>query len=93
LNIQKHIKIYGKVQGVGYRYWLKSFAIEYGIFGWVKNNINGEVEAVLIGNEDVVNNLIEQCYMGPPESNVEKILTDNSNDIYDIKSFEIITNN
>ena len=52
MNIQKHIKIYGNVQGVGYRYWLQSFALEYEIYGWVKNNVEGEVEAVLIGEED-----------------------------------------
>ncbi|MFL2569065.1 MAG: acylphosphatase [Gammaproteobacteria bacterium] len=93
MNIQKHIKIYGKVQGVGYRNWLQSFAIEYGVFGWVKNNVNGEVEAVLIGQEEVVSSLIEQCYMGPPNSNVEKILIEDSDDIYDLRSFEIVTDN
>ena len=81
------------MQGVGYRNWLQSFAIEYGVFGWVKNNINGEVEAVLIGQEDVVSSLIEQCYMGPPNSNVEKILIEDSGDMYDLRSFEIVSDN
>ncbi len=81
------------MQGVGYRNWLQSFAIEYGVFGWVKNNINGEVEAVLIGQEDVVSSLIEQCYMGSPNSNVEKILIEDSDDMYDLRSFEIVSDN
>ena len=81
------------MQGVGYRNWLQSFAIEYGVFGWVKNNVNGEVEAVLIGQEEVVSSLIEQCYMGPPNSNVEKILIEDSNDAHDLRSFEILTDN
>ena len=81
------------MQGVGYRNWLRSFAIEYGASGWVKNNINGEVEAVLIGQEDVVSSLIEQCYMGPPSSNVEKILIEDSDDMYDLRSFEIVSDN
>jgi len=93
LNIKKHIKIYGKVQGVGYRNWLQSFAIKYGVFGWVKNNVGGEVEAVLIGQEDVINGLIEQCYMGPPNSNVEKILITDSDDPHDLRSFEVVTDN
>ena len=87
------MKIYGKVQGVGYRKWLQSFAIEYGVFGWVKNNVNGEVEAVLIGQEEVVSSLIEQCYMGSPNSNVEKILIEDFDDVYDLRSFEILTDN
>lgn len=93
MRIEKHIKIYGKVQGVGYRYWLKSFSIKYGIFGWVKNNIGGEVEAILIGEEEVVLNLIEQCYMGSPKSNVEKIIVSTSYDSYNLHSFEINSDN
>ena len=81
------------MQGVGYRNWLQSFAIEYGVFGWVKNNVNGDVEAVLIGQEDVVSSLIEQCYMGPPNSNVEKILIEDSDDVYELRSFEILADN
>ena len=96
MNIQKHIKIYGNVQGVGYRYWLQSFALEYEIYGWVKNNIEGEVEAVLIGEEEVVINLIEQCYLGPPNANVNKIIVEDisdMNDKYNLRSFEIVTDN
>lgn len=96
MNIQKHIFVYGKVQGVGYRHWLKSFANDFGVFGWVKNNVSGEVEAMLIGPEEVVTSLIEQCYMGPPESNVTKIIVNNTlewNDIHDLRTFEIFTDN
>ena len=96
MNIQKHIKIYGNVQGVGYRYWLQSFALEYEIYGWVKNNVEGEVEAVLIGEEEVVINLIEQCYLGPPNANVKKIIVEDildMNDKYNLRSFEIVTDN
>ena len=48
--MKKHIIIKGKVQGVGFRYWLYKAAIQRNINGWVKNKISGEVEAVLIGN-------------------------------------------
>ena len=92
-KIRKHIKIFGKVQGVGYRLWLQSFAIQYGVFGWVRNNSNAEVEAFMVGDEEIITNLIEQCYMGPPDSSVEKILISDSNDDYDAKSFEIMTDN
>ena len=93
MKIQKHIKIYGKVQGVGYRCWLKTFAIKYEIFGWVKNNLGGEVEAVLIGQEEEITNLIELCYMGSPDANVEKIIVNNWNNQYDVHSFKIISDN
>lgn len=88
---KKHIKVFGKVQGVGYRFWLQTFATRYGVSGWVKNKKTGEVEALLIGEEEVITNLIEQCYMGPSKSNVKYILVDNFKDNYEIKSFEILS--
>ena len=51
---------------------------------------------MLIGPEEVVTSLIEQCYMGPPESNVTKIIVNNTlewNDIHDLRTFEIFTDN
>ena len=94
--IQKHIFVYGKVQGVGYRQWLKSFANDFHVVGWVKNNASGEVEAMLIGQEEIVTNLIEQCYMGPPESKVIKIIVNNTlkqKELHDLRSFEIFMDN
>ena len=44
------IIISGKVQGVGFRYWLYKKATERKIYGWVKNIIMNKVEAVLVGN-------------------------------------------
>ena len=91
LFIKKHIKVFGKVQGVGYRFWLQTFDIKYGVSGWVKNTTTGEVEALLVGEEEVITNLIEQCYMGPSESNVKYILVDNFKGNCEIKSFEILS--
>ena len=47
----KHLVIAGRVQGVGFRYWLQSLAKKKNIFGWVKNTISGNVEALIAGNE------------------------------------------
>ena len=68
--MKKHIIISGKVQGVGFRYWLYKAAIQRKIDGWVKNKISGEVEALLIGNDVNINNLIALCKKGPPSSKV-----------------------
>ena len=61
------------------------------INGWVKNNISGEVEALLIGNEMEINNLIEICKKGPPSSKVTKIEVQNYQKEYFGKSFEIVS--
>ena len=88
--MKKHIVITGRVQEVGFRYWLYKAAVQKKINGWVKNNISGEVEALLIGNEMEINNLIEICKKGPPSSKVTKIEVQNYQKEHFGKSFEII---
>ena len=88
--MKKHIIIKGKVQGVGFRYWLYKEAIQRKIDGWVRNNISGEVEALLIGNDVEVNNIIKLCKKGPPSSEVTKINVKDYDKGYLNKSFEII---
>ena len=90
--MKKHIIIIGKVQGVGFRYWLYEAAIQKNIYGWVKNKVSGEVEALLIGSEVKINNLIKLCKKGPPLSEVKKIIVNNYEKEYLNKSFNIINN-
>ena len=88
--MKKHIVISGKVQGVGFRYWLYEAAIQRNIEGWVKNKISGEVEALLIGNDMDVNYLIKLCEKGPPTSEVTKVKVQSYQKEYLKKSFLII---
>ena len=90
--MKKHIVISGQVQGVGFRYWLYKAAIQRNIDGWVRNKISGEVEALLIGNDVKINNLIKLCEKGPPSSKVIKIVVQNYQKEYLEKSFNIISN-
>ena len=71
--MKKHIIISGKVQGVGFRYWLYKAAIQRNIDGWVRNKISGEVEALLVGNDVEINKLIKLCEKGPATSEVTKV--------------------
>ena len=89
--MKKHLLISGKVQGVGFRHWLWIKATEKNIRGWVKNKITGEVEALLIGHDDDVNNVIELCKKGPSFSKVEQIKIQNYQQKYSKKSFDIIS--
>ncbi len=62
---QVHIFISGNVQGVGYRYFIKSAALQNGIAGWAKNLPGGRVEAVLQGEEKALEKVLEKCRKGP----------------------------
>ena len=88
--MKKHIVITGRVQGVGFRYWLYKTAVRNNINGWVKNKISGEVEALLIGNAVKIDNLIKLCEKGPLSSKVTKVEVQNYKKEYLKKSFEII---
>ena len=90
--MKKHIIIKGKVQGVGFRYWLYKEAVQRNIDGWVRNKISGEVEALLIGNETEVNSIIKLCGKGPSTSKVIKVSVKNYDKEYLKKSFDIINN-
>ena len=88
--MKKIIVISGKVQGVGFRYWLQRLATSRGIFGWVRNLNAGQVEALLVGEEAVIHELIGECKIGPPNSFVEQIKVHDAEVEYLEKSFEII---
>ena len=91
--MKKRLLIFGKVQGVGFRYWLYAKAIKKNIRGWVKNKITGEVEALLIGNNEDVNEIIKQCEKGPHSSNVTQVKIQNYKQEYSKKSFDILNSN
>ena len=90
--MKKYIIITGKVQGVGFRYWLYKAAMQRNIDGWVKNKISGEVEALIIGNNNDVNYLIKLCEKGPSLSKVTNVKVQNYQKEYLKKSFNIINN-
>ena len=91
--MKKRLLIFGKVQGVGFRYWLYEKAIKKNIRGWVKNTIQGQVEALLIGDNENVNNLIKQCKQGPHSSNVIQVKIQDYKQEYSKKSFDILSSN
>lgn len=49
--VRRHFDLYGRVQGVGFRYTAYSYARSYGLTGWVRNCSDGHVEMVLQGNQ------------------------------------------
>ena len=88
--MKKHLVISGRVQGVGFRYWLQSAAIKKNICGWVKNKVAGDVEALIIGNEKEVNDLIKLCESGPLSSQVDHVKISEYKKDFLKKSFDII---
>ena len=68
-----HLRIAGRVQGVGYRDALRTEALANGIAGWVRNRRDGTVEAVLQGAPAAVDSVIEWARRGPPAARVNGV--------------------
>ena len=60
-----HILVFGQVQGIGYRNFVKHHARKLGLIGWVRNLPEGTVEAEIAGSDDAIEQLIRLCRKGP----------------------------
>ncbi len=61
----KRLVIIGRVQGVGYRAWMVNKAQRLGLSGWVRNRLDGSVEALVAGDIAAVEELLRLCRRGP----------------------------
>lgn len=71
--ITRYLKIKGRVQGVGFRFFTKKNARELNIKGWVKNMPDGSVETVLNGTSEDLFMMIERLKKGPSRARVDAI--------------------
>ena len=59
------VRVTGRVQGVGFRDWTAREARQLGLKGWVRNENDGSVAALIVGTEEVVDAMIERLRKGP----------------------------
>ena len=67
---QVHLRITGQVQGVGFRESMREVAQALQVHGWVRNRVDGSVEAMLQGAREDVERLLEWSHNGPPGASV-----------------------
>jgi acylphosphatase len=67
------VVVTGDVQNVGFRSWTRHKADHFGVRGWVKNNVDGSVEAVFEGMDSAIDEMLESCRRGPPGSYVRDV--------------------
>ena len=66
MTLQARLMISGRVQGVGYRDWTIATARRLNLTGWVRNRMDGSVEALIVGDDTAVGEMIAACRRGPP---------------------------
>ncbi|MBV8888284.1 MAG: acylphosphatase [Alphaproteobacteria bacterium] len=67
------LRISGRVQGVGYRFWAEQTAHRLGLQGWVRNRADGSVEILATGMAANIAALAEACRRGPRAADVEHV--------------------
>ncbi|NIM92828.1 MAG: acylphosphatase [Anaerolineales bacterium] len=68
-----HVYITGRVQGVNFRYYTRQQANSLGVKGWVRNLMDGRVEALFVGEGERVQRMIDWCHVGPRASQVDNV--------------------
>ncbi len=84
------IIISGRVHGVFFRVSLRDQARGLGVSGWVRNDPDGTVEALIEGESGKVDQLINWCWNGPPDAIVENISKREDTTDRNMSSFDII---
>jgi acylphosphatase len=65
--------ISGRVQGVGFRWFVEREAAQLGVTGWVRNCDNGEVEVMATGTPDQLRSLRQKLQQGPRAARVDHV--------------------
>jgi acylphosphatase len=69
-----HYLIKGRVQGVGFRWFVQREAAELGLRGWVRNTDDGHVEIIAAGEPDVLAELNAELHKGSRGSRVDAVI-------------------
>ncbi len=74
--LRLHATVEGRVQGVGFRYFVEENAVALELRGWVRNRWNGDVEVMAEGERQALNKLMAALYKGPRSAYVTNIEAD-----------------
>lgn len=69
-----HVRVIGKVQGVGFRWFVREQARRCELAGWVANRSDGSVEVVSTGHEECIERFRRALEVGPPGARVEAVV-------------------
>jgi|MudIll2142460700_1097286.scaffolds.fasta_scaffold602020_2 acylphosphatase len=81
-TVTRHLSIHGRVHGVGFRNYLAYKAEQLHIGGWVRNRMDGSVEAVVHGAPAAVDTIIECARRGPRAAQVTAVVVSDHHGAY-----------
>jgi acylphosphatase len=68
-----HLEVRGRVQGVGFRWFVMEIARELGLAGWVRNRTDGVVEIAAAGKAEALTKLEVAVTRGPRGATVDEV--------------------
>ena len=87
MTIVRNLRISGRVQGVGFRFYMERKAPELNVTGWVRNRRDGSVEAVVQGTPEAVDAMIAWARRGPSSAVVSEVrITEGSGEYADFST-------
>ncbi len=81
--------VFGRVQGVGFRWFVENEASKLGISGWVRNREDGCVEVLAAGTKAQLDSLYDVLLRGPRAARVDRVEVEEAVPTSDLKSFRI----
>ncbi len=79
----------GRVQGVGFRWFVDFEARQLGLAGWVRNLPDGTVEALAMGTQEQLAALYQKLKKGPRAARVDEVLESPAEPVEGLKTFGI----
>ncbi len=79
----------GRVQGVGFRWFVEREAHILGIAGWVRNNSDGSVEVLATGTRDQLAGLRSRLREGPRAARVDDVQESEARPVPGLSTFRI----
>jgi acylphosphatase len=88
-ELRAHVRVLGRVQGVGFRYSAADEARRRHLHGWVRNLDSGEVEGVFQGPRAAVEDMVRWCEDGPSGAYVRDVRVAWDEPLEPLSTFEI----
>lgn len=86
-----HIEVAGRVQGIGFRHFVRERARVLDLSGWVRNLASGNLEIAAGGTESSVTQMLEDVRVGPPGAEVKQVIRLSAQSVTDLpKPFTIL---
>jgi acylphosphatase len=85
----RKFRVRGRVQGVGFRWFVEREAKTLGIFGWVRNNTDGTVEVLATGTSDQLSALRSRLQHGPRAARVDNVEESDAKPVAGLNTFRI----